>query len=243
MRTFLGSHPGCVSKTHDSIVPNRLTLDSVGKSGDDHWFSCCQAALCRGRSVAVSTPTLLPQGQHKLRRDKSRKEQHRRVAQRVSTRVPWSGSISLINRTRAIRQQNSPAFEKCKPPDFLQFITEATEAQILESGKSSGAHETPLWDAYHLTLRVQGLDAVKHHARSNSHGQVVRTRHDEHQVEGSSLLKNRAKPLIAFACCNHDEPSILVFGHLHGRQYAQATHSHVHVSELPAQSFTVRREK
>ena len=31
--------------------------------------------------------------------------------------------------------------------------------------------------------------------------------------------------------------------HLHGRQCVQATHSHVHVSELPAQSFTVRREK
>ena len=50
-------------------------------------------------------------------------------------------------------------------------------------------------DASHLTLRVEGLDAVKHHARSTFHGQVVRTRHDEHQVDAS-------------ACCIHDEPSI-----------------------------------
>ena len=75
---------------------------------------------CRGRSVAVSTPTLLPQGQHELRRDKPRKEQHRRVTQRVSTRVSWSGSASLINRPKATRGPNSrePAFEKCKTPDF-----------------------------------------------------------------------------------------------------------------------------
>ena len=38
---------------------------------------------------------------------------------------------------------------ECRLSDFqaqplLQFITEATEAQILESGKSSGAHATPL---------------------------------------------------------------------------------------------------
>ena len=109
----------------------------------------------------------------RVARNKSRNEQHRRVAQRVSTRLPWSGSASLINRTKAIRRPNSrePAFEKYKPSDFqadprpqplLQFVTEATEALILESGKSSGAHACA--DAYHLTLRVQGLDAVKHHA-------------------------------------------------------------------------------
>ena len=73
---------------------------------------------------------------------------------------------------------------------FLQYITEATEAPIFESGK---AH------AFHLTLRVEGLDAVKHYARSTSHGQVVRTRHDVQQVDAS-------------ACCIHDESSILVSG-------------------------------
>ena len=35
VRTFLSSLPGCVSKTHESIQPIRLTLDSVGNSSGD----------------------------------------------------------------------------------------------------------------------------------------------------------------------------------------------------------------
>ena len=82
---------------------------------------------------------------------------------------------------------------------LLQYITEATEAPILESGKALGHTQFHCANAFHLTLRVEGLDAVKHHARSTFHGQVVRTCHDEHQVDAS-------------ACCIHDEPSILVSG-------------------------------
>ena len=46
----------------------------------------------------------------------------------------------------------------------------------------------------------------------------------------------------ASACCIHDEPSILASG-ICTAFSAFKPHSHVHVSELPAQSFTVRREK
>mmetsp|Transcript_18550 Transcript_18550/g.49801 ORF Transcript_18550/g.49801 Transcript_18550/m.49801 type:complete len:252 (+) Transcript_18550:467-1222(+) len=35
VRTFLGSLPCCVSKNHESIMPIRLTLDSVGNSSGD----------------------------------------------------------------------------------------------------------------------------------------------------------------------------------------------------------------
>ena len=82
---------------------------------------------------------------------------------------------------------------------LLQYITEATEAPISESGKALGHTQFHCADAFHLTLRVEGLDAVKHHARRTFLGQVVRTCHDEHQVDAS-------------ACCIHDEPSILVSG-------------------------------
>ena len=82
---------------------------------------------------------------------------------------------------------------------LLQYITEATEAPIFESGKALGHTQFHCADAFHLTLRVEGLDAVKHHARRTFLGQVVRTCHDEHQVDTS-------------ACCIHDERSILVSG-------------------------------
>ena len=49
---------------------------------------------------------------------------------------------------------------------LLQYITEASEAPTFESGEKSGAHAIPLCGRFHLTLRVEGLDAVKHHARS-----------------------------------------------------------------------------
>ena len=62
---------------------------------------------------------------------------------------------------------------------------------------------------------------------------MTRTLHGEHQVEGPSHLKNRAKPLTRFA----------VIRHLHGRQDVQATHSYVHVSELPAQRNSFLRSR
>ena len=82
---------------------------------------------------------------------------------------------------------------------LLQYITEGTEAPIFESGKVLRHTQFHCADAFHLTLRVEGLDAVKHHARSTFYGQVVRTCHDEQQVDAS-------------ACCIHDERSILVSG-------------------------------
>ena len=82
---------------------------------------------------------------------------------------------------------------------LLQYITEAIEASTFESGKALEHTQFHCADAFHLTLRMEGLDAVKHHARRTFLGQVVRTCHDEHQVDAS-------------ACCIHDESSILVSG-------------------------------
>ena len=81
--------------------------------------------------------------------------------------------------------------KQTRAQSFLQYITEATEAPIFESGQVLGYTQFHCADAFHLTLRVEGLDAVKHYARSTSHGQVVRTRHDVQQVDAS-------------ACCIHD---------------------------------------
>ena len=65
-----------------------------------------------------------------------------------------SGSIPLINRTKAIRRQthvNQPSKSASRETSrqthaqpLFQYITEATEAPIFESGKSFGAHATPL---------------------------------------------------------------------------------------------------
>ena len=141
----------------------------------------------------------------------------------------------LINRTKAIRRPSSrePAFEKWKPSDFQadprpsRYFSSSLRPPKLRSSKVEKAleHTHPhCADAYHLTLRVQGLDAVKHHARNNDHGQVVRTRHDQHQVEGPSFFKNRAKSLSASACCIHDETSILVF-RTSARPSVRSTHT------------------
>ena len=137
----------------------------------------------------------------------------RQITQRAASRscpgsfqeCHWSGFVPLINRTTAIRRQthvNQPSKSASRETSrqthaqpLFQHITEATEAPILESGKALGHTQPHCADAFHLTLRVEGLDAVKHHARSTFHGQVVRTRHDEHQVDAS-------------ACCMHEEPSI-----------------------------------
>ena len=73
------------------------------------------------------------------------------------------------------------------------------------------------------------------------HGQIIRSRHDEQQVDGPPFVKNRDKPLTVSACHKHDEPSILVLGQLHGRQSVQATNSHVHVNELPALLYGEKR--
>ena len=89
----------------------------------------------------------------------------------------WSGSVSLINRTKAIRRPNSrePVFEKCKPWDF-QADPHSAASSVHHWGHRSSdprkwkkllGHTQPhCADASHLTLRVEGLDAVKHHARS-----------------------------------------------------------------------------
>ena len=39
IRTFLRSLPACVTRNHESSVPNRLTLDSVGNSDDGQRFT------------------------------------------------------------------------------------------------------------------------------------------------------------------------------------------------------------
>ena len=113
----------------------------------------------------MTTPTLVPQGQHELQRDKSRNEQRRRLAQRVSSRLPWSGSASLINRTKAIRRPNSrePDFEKCKPSDFQaeprpsRYFSSSLRPPKLRSSKVEKApgHTQPhCADTSHLTFHV-----------------------------------------------------------------------------------------
>ena len=102
---------------------------------------------------------------------------------------------------------------------------------FLESEEALGFTPCHCADASHLTYRVQGLDPVKCHAKSHSHRQVIRSRHDEHQVEGPSFLKNRANPLSASARRKHDEPRIHVNGQLHPRQSVQATHTNTFTSQ------------
>ena len=121
----------------------------------------------------------------------------------------WSGSVSLINWTKTIRwpKLTWTSLRKCKLWDFQADPRPAVSSvhhwgpPKLRSSKVETLGHTQFHcaDAFHLTLRVEGLDAVKHYARSTSHGQVVRTRHDEQQVDAS-------------ACCIHDESSILVSG-------------------------------
>ena len=58
-----------------------------------------------------------------------------------------------------------PKTTEANPQSQLSFITEATGAPIFENGKTLGHTQCHCADAFHLTLRVEGLDAVKHHAR------------------------------------------------------------------------------
>ena len=126
------------------------------------------------------------QGQHELQRYKTRNELHRGVQTHVN-QPSKSASCETSKQTHA--------------QPLLPYITEATEAPFFfsESGKTLGHTQFHCADAFHLTLRVEGLDAVKHHARRTFHGQVVRTCPDEYQVDAS-------------ACCIHDELSIFVSG-------------------------------
>ena len=110
-------------------------------------------------------------------------------------------------------------------------------------GKSFGAHATSLCGRLLFDTPRRGSGCCEAPCKEQFHGQVIRTLHDEYLVEGPSHLKNRAKPITAFACCLHDEQSILVIRHLHGRQHVQATHSYVHVPELPAQRYSFLRSR
>ena len=89
---------------------------------------------------------------------------------------------------------NTSIPKRLKPTQSqLPFLIEATGAPIFESGQALGHTPFHCADVFHLTLCVEGLDAVKHYARSTTHGQVVRIRHDEQQVDASACCSTMSR--------------------------------------------------
>ena len=140
---------------------------------------------------------------------------------------------------------NTSTPKRLKPFHSRNFRSSLRPLKLRSSkvGKSSGAHATSLCGRLPFDTPRRGSGCCEAPCKEQFHGQVIRTLHDEYQVEGPSHLKNRGKLITAFACCLHDEQSILVIRHLLRRQHVQATHSYVHVLELLAQRYSFLRSR